>query len=106
MTAFIILNVYKRIVSSNMNRYLEAKEYNFAALSHKMRKAIIERAKEMAPSSDNMISKMRLLIAEETALPRAFHIPTPSAGQFDDLNEAIINAIIKHIDWKLIEAEN
>lgn len=48
---------------------------------------------------------MRALIAEETALPRAFHIPTPTAGQFDDLNEAIINALIQHIDWKSIEAK-
>lgn len=53
-----------------------------------------------------MISKMRALIAKETVLPRTFHIPTPTAGQFDDLNEAIINALIQHIDWKSIEAEN
>lgn len=60
----------------------------------------------MTSSNRQRKSKMRTLIAKETELPGVFHISTPSNSKTTDLNEAVITAAMKRIDWNLIGVKN
>lgn len=60
----------------------------------------------MVSSNKQRKSNMRTLIAKETELPGVFHIPTSSNSTTNALNEAVITAAMKRIDWNLIGAKN